>query len=93
MLQQVTSTVRCIGRLVTGTSVSTVVTHTVTTTSSDVLTSTLPIVVVMPGTVMEVMATTTDAGITSALHTESMLACTIAGTVVTIATRATALPV
>ena len=87
------SIVRCTGTLVTGTSGSMPVIRTATISTSDVLTSTTPIVVPMPGTEWVVMATITDTAITTVFQAESTSACTIAITVVTSVAIVTVPPV
>ena len=84
-----TSIAHCTGRLDTGTLASTVYIRIVISSTSDVLTSMLHIVVDMPGTCMVHMATTTATEVTSVLLTESTLECMIAGIVVTSAIHAT----
>ena len=89
-LQPATSTARCTGRLVTGTSASIAAIRIVTTSTSGVHTSMPPIVVDTPGTLMAVMDTTTDTGITTVRLTTGITSvCTTAGIAVTSATHRT----
>ena len=67
--------------------------RTVTTSTSDVRTSMPPIVADMPGTFMELMATTMVTESTSVRQEESMWVCTTVGIVVNSTAEATALPV